>query len=230
MIEKTMLPASWQEAVGEELDQASFRELNRFLAMEYRDHTVFPPLRDIFHAFHYTGYRDVKVVILGQDPYHGPNQAHGMSFSVRPGVPVPPSLRNMYKELEADLGCPSPDHGYLLPWAKEGVLLLNTVLTVRQGEPKSHQKKGWERFTNRVMKALNEKETPVVFILWGADARKKAAMIDHHRHLILEAPHPSPLSAYRGFFGSRPFSKANAFLEENGRDPVNWCLSDQPDG
>ncbi|ADH98160.1 uracil-DNA glycosylase [Salisediminibacterium selenitireducens] len=230
MIERTMLPERWQEAVGEEVDQPYFRELARFLSEEYRENTVFPPATDIFNAFQWTDYQEVKVVILGQDPYHGPNQAHGMSFSVRPGVPVPPSLRNMYKELEADLGCPAVDHGYLAPWAEEGVLLLNTVLTVREGEPKSHQKQGWERFTNRVIESLNEKESPVVFILWGADARKKAAMIDHHRHLILEAPHPSPLSAYRGFFGSRPFSEANAFLKKNGRGPVNWCLPDQPDG
>lgn len=181
---------------------------------------------DIFNALHYTPFHKVKVVILGQDPYHGPNQAHGLSFSVKPGVPAPPSLKNIFKELHDDLGCTIPNHGHLVHWAKQGVLLLNTVLTVRQGQPQSHRGKGWENFTTRVIELLNEKDSPVVYILWGASAQAKQALIDTSKHFILKAPHPSPLSAHRGFFGSKPFSKTNRILEQQGQDPIDWQIPD----
>ncbi len=177
---------------------------------------------DIFNALHYTDFAKVKVVILGQDPYHGPNQAHGLSFSVNPGIAIPPSLKNIYKELADDIGCPIPNHGYLKKWAVEGVLLLNNVLTVRAGQAHSHKGQGWETFTDNVIKSLNQKETPVVYILWGAAAQKKQALIDMSKHFVLKSPHPSPLSAHRGFFGSQPFSKTNELLEKAGQQRIDW--------
>jgi uracil-DNA glycosylase len=179
---------------------------------------------DIYAALHLTGYEDTKAVILGQDPYHGPGQAHGLSFSVKPGVPAPPSLQNIFKELHDDLGCYIPNNGYLVKWAEQGVLLLNTVLTVRAHEANSHRGKGWEQFTDRVISLLNEREKPVVFILWGAPAQQKARFIDTSRHCVIRSPHPSPLSAHRGFFGSRPFSKANRFLREHGIEEIDWQI------
>lgn len=179
---------------------------------------------DIFNAFHYTSYSDTKVCIIGQDPYHGPGQAHGLCFSVKPEVKVPPSLQNIYKELKSDLGCTIPNHGYLKKWTEQGVLLLNAVLTVRAGQAASHRGKGWEQFTDYVIRQLNEREKPVVFMLWGNFAISKSDMITNSQHHIIKSPHPSPLSANRGFFGSRPFSKANAFLTENGFSPVDWQI------
>src|SRR5699024_2571304 len=191
---------------------------------EYQSHTIFPSMDDIYNALHYTPFHQVKVVILGQDPYHGPNQAHGLSFSVKPEVDVPPSLKNIYKELQADLGCAIPNHGYIVKWAKQGVLLLNNVLTVRSGQAHSHQGKGWETFTNQVITQLNEKDTPVVYLLWGAAAQKKQALIDTSKHYIIKSPHPSPLSAYRGFFGSKPFSRTNQLLKDNQLEPIDWQI------
>ena len=178
----------------------------------------------IFNALHYTSYADTKVLILGQDPYHEPGQAHGLSFSVQPNVPPPPSLVNIFKELETDLGCTVPNNGCLEPWARQGVLLLNTVLTVQAHRANSHRDKGWEIFTDKIISLLNQREKPVAFILWGSPARRKKAMITNPQHFIVESPHPSPLSAYRGFFGSRPFSKVNKFLESVGEEPINWQL------
>lgn len=179
---------------------------------------------DIFNALHYTAYKDVKVVILGQDPYHGPNQAHGLSFSVKPGVPAPPSLMNIYKELHDDLGCYIPNNGYLKKWADQGVMLLNTVLTVRAGQANSHKNMGWEHFTDRVISLLNEREDPIVFILWGKNAQSKLSIINNPKHFIIKSVHPSPLSANRGFFGSKPFSKANNFLVSIGKEPIDWQI------
>ena len=187
--------------------------------------TVYPPHDEVFAALHLTPFADVKAVILGQDPYHGPNQAHGLCFSVRRGVQVPPSLQNIFKEMEQDLGIAPPDHGCLEHWARQGVLLLNATLTVRRANAASHQRKGWETFTDEVLKAVNEKEDRVVFILWGASARKKKALVDTSRHVVIESPHPSPLSASSGFFGSHPFSRANAALVEAGREPIDWSLT-----
>jgi uracil-DNA glycosylase len=210
--------------LGDQLRQQYFRELERFVKDERRSHTIYPPEPDVFNAFKLTPYDTVKVLILGQDPYHGPGQAHGLAFSVRPGVTPPPSLRNILKELHDDVGCPKPKNGFLEPWARQGVLLLNAVLTVRAGEPNSHRGKGWERFTDAAIEAVNDKSGPVVFVLWGGPAQKKLALIDAKRHTVLKAPHPSPLSAKTGFFGSRPFSKVNAALEAAGHDPIDWCL------
>ncbi|WP_277630410.1 uracil-DNA glycosylase, partial [Atopococcus tabaci] len=191
--------------------------------------TVYPDMYHIWKAFEWTPYNKVKAVILGQDPYHGPNQAHGLSFSVQPGVKVPPSLKNIYKELESDLGIPPVDHGYLRSWAEQGVLLLNTVLTVRKGEPNSHRGKGWELVTDEVIQRLNEKETPVVFILWGNASIQKRELIDESKHYVLTSPHPSPFSARKGFFGSRPFSKTNELLQESGQEPIDWRLPEDPE-
>ncbi|MGM7634793.1 uracil-DNA glycosylase [Bacillus sp. Hm123] len=220
------LTNDWAELLQGEFEQPYYLQLQEFLKQEYATKTIYPNMYDIFNAFHFTPYKEIKVVILGQDPYHGPNQAHGLSFSVQPEVPLPPSLRNIFKELSQDVGCEIPTNGSLIPWAKQGVLLLNTVLTVRQGEANSHRKKGWERFTDRVIACINEREKPVIFILWGRPAQSKLALIDQSKHKIIQAPHPSPLSASRGFFGSRPFSQANDFLQELGETPVNWCLHD----
>ncbi|ALV21923.1 uracil-DNA glycosylase [Carnobacterium antarcticum] len=213
------------------LNQASltptYQKLRQFLAKEYQEETVYPAMDQIWEAFEWTPYHEVKVVILGQDPYHGPHQAHGLSFSVQPTVKVPPSLLNIYKELENDLGYPPVKHGYLKSWADQGVLLLNTVLTVRKGEAHSHRNKGWEQVTDMVIQKLSERETPMVFILWGSPSIKKRALIDEQKHTVITSPHPSPLSAYRGFFGSKPFSKANAALIQMGQEPINWQLPEE---
>jgi uracil-DNA glycosylase len=213
----------WNPILRAELDSPYFKELQQFIAAERAEHAVYPAKDEVFAALHLTPFADIKVLILGQDPYHGPGQAHGLCFSVRPGVPVPPSLLNIYKELNADLGCPIPKHGNLEVWARQGVLLLNATLTVRAHEAASHQGKGWERFTDAVIAAVNAKAEPVVFILWGAYARKKAALIDTSRHVVLESAHPSPLSATK-FFGTKPFSAANAALASMGKSPVDWCI------
>ncbi|GAE92374.1 uracil-DNA glycosylase [Gracilibacillus boraciitolerans JCM 21714] len=209
-----------------EFDKEYYLRLRDFLKQEYQHDTVYPNMYDIYNALNYTPFEKVKVVILGQDPYHGPNQAHGLSFSVKPEVDVPPSLRNIYKELQADIGCSIPNHGYLVKWAEQGVLLLNNVLTVRAGgQAHSHLGKGWEQFTDRVITSLNEKETPpVVYILWGAAAQKKQALINETKHYVIKSTHPSPLSAHRGFFGSKPFSKANELLKQNQITPIDWSL------
>lgn len=222
----SILKNDWADHLATEFDKPYYRNLRLFLIQEYREHTIYPDKYDIFNALHYTPYGETKVVILGQDPYHGPGQAHGLSFSVKPGVPAPPSLQNIFKELHTDLGCHIPNHGCLESWAKQGVLLLNTVLTVRQGVPNSHRGKGWEQFTDTVIARLNERKKPLVFILWGKHAQEKINLIDTNRHHILSSPHPSPFSANRGFFGSRPFSRANQFLEEIGSEPVNWQIPD----
>lgn len=212
----------WNPVLRTEFDKPYWAELQRFVAAERARTTVYPAHEDTFSALHRTPLAQVKVLILGQDPYHGPGQAHGLCFSVRPGVAQPPSLVNIFKELHADLGIEPPSHGSLQAWADAGVLLLNAVLTVRAGAAGSHAGKGWERFTDEVIATVNAKTEPVVFILWGAYARKKKALIDTSRHTIIESAHPSPLSAHNGFFGSRPFSRANAALVAAGREPVDW--------
>ena len=214
----------WDAVLGDEFEKPYYRQLRAFLKEEYTHHTVYPSMYDIFNALKTTPYSDVRVVLLGQDPYHGPGQAHGMCFSVRKGVEPPPSLVNIFRELQSDLGIEPPSDGELTPWAKSGVLLLNTVLTVRAGQPNSHRGKGWEIFTDRVIAEVNRSDRPTVFLLWGANAKAKMSMITNPRHLVLTAAHPSPLSAYNGFFGCRHFSKANEFLVRNGRPPVNWDL------
>lgn len=214
----------WQSILKEATDTESYQQLKKFLKEEYKEQDIFPEKKNIWTAFQLTDYVDVKVVILGQDPYHGPGQAHGLSFSVQPGVAIPPSLRNMYKELESDLGISPVNHGYLESWAKEGVFLLNNVLTVRSGQAHSHRGKGWEQVTDFAISSLNRRNEPIVFILWGAAAQKKSTLIDEEKHFILTAPHPSPLSSYRGFFGSKPFSQTNALLEASGQAPINWQL------
>lgn len=214
----------WDVLLGEEFDKEYYRKLRAFLKNEYAACRVYPDMYDIFNALKATSCSHAKVVILGQDPYHGPGQAHGMCFSVKPGVPKPPSLVNVFKELQADLGVDPPTDGHLIQWARQGVLMLNTVLTVREGSPNSHKGKGWEIFTDQVIRCLNERERPLVFFLWGANARAKKALITNPMHLILEAAHPSPLSAYNGFFGCRHFSKANAFLEAQGSENVDWKI------
>ncbi|MDF2962234.1 MAG: uracil-DNA glycosylase [Paenibacillus sp.] len=221
----SILKNDWAELLAPEFEKPYYAELRQFLKEEFRTQTIYPNMHDIFSALHLTSYSGTKIVILGQDPYHGAGQAHGLSFSVKPGVPAPPSLQNMFKELRDDLGCPVPNHGYLVDWAEQGVLLLNTVLTVREGMPNSHKGKGWERFTDRVIHHLNEREQPVVFILWGSHAGQKIELITNKRHHILRSVHPSPLSAHRGFFGSKPYSQANAFLRSIGSTEVNWQLS-----
>lgn len=214
----------WLVALKEEFRQPYYKKLFQTVNEEYRTRQIFPPADDIFNAFHLTPLHEVKVVILGQDPYHGTGQAHGLCFSVRPGVEIPPSLVNIYKELHDDLGCSIPNHGCLTKWAKQGVLLLNTVLTVRAHQANSHKGIGWEEFTDAAIRKLNEQDRPIVFILWGRPAQAKKTMLHNPKHLILEAPHPSPLSAYRGFFGSRPFSQANRFLEAQGIKPIDWQI------
>lgn len=214
----------WADILEDERKKEYYENLREWLKGEYEINTIYPSMHNIFNAFHYTAYHDVKVVLLGQDPYHGPNQAEGLSFSVKKGVNIPPSLRNMYKELQDDIGCPVPTHGSLVKWAEQGVLLLNTVLTVQDGKAHSHRGKGWERFTDRVISVLNEREKPVVFILWGKPAQGKQSLIDSSRHFIVKAPHPSPLSAHRGFFGSKPYSKTNEYLREQGMAEIDWCI------
>ena len=214
----------WDEILGEEFDKPYYQELRTFLDTEYRSRTVYPLPRYIYTALRLTSYQDTKVVILGQDPYHEPGQAHGLAFSVNKGIEIPPSLENIYKELHDDLGCSIPNHGCLTSWAKQGVLLLNAVLTVQAHRANSHKGKGWEQLTDTIIKKVNEKETPVVFILWGANARSKKQFITSQKHLVIESVHPSPLSAYNGFFGSKPFSKTNRFLEENGMQAIDWQI------
>ena len=214
----------WDEVLAGEFDQEYYKRIRYFLKQEYAEQTVYPPMEYIFNALRLTPYSSVKAVILGQDPYHGPGQAHGLCFSVQPGVKVPPSLQNIYKELKSDLGIEPPKDGTLTKWAKQGVLMLNTVLTVRAHQANSHRGMGWEQFTDAAIRILNEQDRPIVFILWGSPAQKKAQMLNNPKHLILKAPHPSPLSAYRGFFGSRPFSQTNEFLVKNGLEPIDWQI------
>lgn len=216
----------WLQPLQKEFKKPYYRKLYDTVKREYSTYQVFPPADDIFNAFHLTPLSEVKVVILGQDPYHNVNQAHGLCFSVQPTVEIPPSLENIYKELHDDLGCKIPNNGYLVKWAKQGVLLLNTVLTVRAHQANSHQNIGWEQFTDAVIEILDQQDRPMVFLLWGKPAQRKKAMLHNPNHLILEAPHPSPLSAYRGFFGCRHFSKTNQFLEEHGLTPIDWQIED----
>lgn len=218
------MPTDWNPLLRDQFDEDYWQELQGFVRAEREHHAVYPPHDEVFAALHLTPYADVKVLVLGQDPYHDTGQAHGLCFSVRRGVKTPPSLVNIFAELEADLGCPVPSHGNLDHWARQGVLLLNATLTVRAHQAASHQRKGWERFTDRVIEVVNDKPERVVFVLWGASARKKKALVDSSRHTIIESPHPSPLSAHRGFFGSKPFSRANDALREAGREPVDWCI------
>ncbi len=222
----SMIDNDWLSVLEPEFHKQYYRDLFTFVKSEY-DHTlVYPPANDIFNAFHLTPLSKVKVVILGQDPYHGDGQAHGLCFSVQKGVDIPPSLVNIYKELQDDLGCRIPNNGYLVKWAEQGVLLLNTVLTVRAHQAFSHQGHGWEEFTDAAIRGLNTQNRPIVFILWGKPAQQKKKMLTNPNHLILEAPHPSPLSAYRGFFGSKPFSKANDYLTAHGETPIDWQIED----
>ena len=214
----------WLEALQGEFKKPYYKKLFETVNEEYRTRQIFPPADDIFNAFHLTPLHKVKVVILGQDPYHNVGQAHGLCFSVKKGVDIPPSLVNIYKELHDDLGCYIPNHGNLEQWAEQGVLLLNTVLTVQAHHAMSHRGVGWEQFTDAVIKKVNSQNRPIVFILWGAPAQRKASMLNNPNHLILKAPHPSPLSAYRGFFGSKPFSKTNKFLEAGGVEPIDWQI------
>ncbi|MBD5105403.1 MAG: uracil-DNA glycosylase [Lachnospiraceae bacterium] len=214
----------WLEPLTPEFHKDYYKKLFTKIKEEYSTHVIFPPADDIFNAFHFTPLHQVKAVIIGQDPYHNVGQAHGLCFSVKPDVEIPPSLVNIYKELQDDLGCYIPNNGYLVKWAKQGVLMLNTVLTVRAHQANSHRGLGWEQFTDAAIEVLNKEDRPIVFILWGSPAQKKKAMLNNPNHLILEAPHPSPLSAYRGFFGSRPFSKTNAFLKEHGIEEIDWQI------
>ncbi|MEG3528315.1 uracil-DNA glycosylase [Bacillus paranthracis] len=219
---ENVLKNDWEPLLAPEFEKEYYRKLADFLKEEYSTHVVYPKKEDIFNALEYTSYENTKVVILGQDPYHGPNQAHGLSFSVQPGVKTPPSLLNMYKELRDEYGYDIPNNGYLVKWAEQGVLLLNTVLTVRQGEANSHKGKGWEHFTDRVIELLNEREKPVIFILWGRHAQAKKKLITNSNHHIIESVHPSPLSVRRGFFGSKPYSKVNTILANMGEREIDW--------
>ena len=221
---RQILKNDWNELLKDEFSKDYYLSLREFLKNEYTTKIIYPDKYDIFNALHYTSYKDVKIVILGQDPYHGPNQAHGLSFSVSPGVKIPPSLLNIYKELNSDLGCYIPNNGYLKKWADQGVLLLNTSLTVRAGEANSHKNKGWEIFTDKIISLINEKTDPVVFLLWGNNAINKKKLITNKQHLILSSTHPSPLSASRGFFGSKPFSKINKFLVSVNKAPIDWQI------
>lgn len=214
----------WDSILASEFKKEYFQKLQAFLEEEYERETIYPPREDVFNALKYSSFKNTKVVILGQDPYHEPGQAHGLCFSVNKGVKIPPSLVNIYKELEADLGIKAPDHGYLKDWAEQGVLLLNAGLTVRQGQANSHKGKGWETFTDHIVEALNDHAEPIVFILWGANAKAKQSLITNKEHFILTGAHPSPLSAWNGFFGGGYFSKANRFLEITGQKPINWEL------
>lgn len=214
----------WDRLLEGEFDKPYYQQLRSFLKTEYKAHTIYPDMYDIFNALKYTPYGKAKVLILGQDPYHEPGQAHGLAFSVKKGTEPPPSLKNIYKELSSDVGFIPPQHGELTKWAEQGVLLLNTSLTVRRSQANSHRGKGWEIFTDRVIELLNKRETPMVFMLWGNNAKAKAPLITNPRHLILTAPHPSPLSAFSGFFGCKHFSKCNEFLRSNGIEPIDWSL------
>ena len=220
----SMITNDWLEPLSSEFRKGYYSQLYNFVKDEYSKTVVYPPAEDIFNAFHFTPLKDVKVLLLGQDPYHNEHQAHGLSFSVQPEQDIPPSLVNIYKELHDDLGCYIPNNGYLKKWADQGVLLLNTVLTVRAHQANSHQGHGWEQFTDAVIQAVNAQDRPIVYMLWGAPARRKKAMLTNPKHLILEAPHPSPLSAYRGFFGCKHFSKANEFLKASGLEPIDWQI------
>lgn len=221
------IPRGWP-GLRSEREKPYYRALEAFIEAEYREHRIYPPAADVFRALELTSFRNVRVVLLGQDPYHGPGQAHGLAFSVRPGVTRPPSLRNLFRELHDDIDVPIPDHGTLTPWARRGVLLLNTVLTVREREPGSHAGAGWEEFTDAVLRRTAAKRSRVVFLLLGSHAQKKVRSVDLSSHAVVEAPHPSPLSARRGFFGSRVFSRTNALLTEAGRQPVDWSLPASP--
>ncbi|WP_024620474.1 uracil-DNA glycosylase [Metaclostridioides mangenotii] len=214
----------WDELLATEFEKDYYKDLRQFLIQEYSTRQIFPDMYNIFKALKHTSYKGTKVLILGQDPYHGDNQAHGLSFSVQPSVKTPPSLLNMFKELKDDLGCYIPNNGYLVPWTDQGVLLLNTALTVRAHEANSHKDKGWEIFTDKIISLLSEREDPVIFVLWGGNARSKVKLIDKSKHYILEGPHPSPLSAYRGFFGCKHFSRINNILAELGKEPINWQI------
>ena len=214
----------WESFLKDEYNKEYYQNLRNFLIKEYKTKVIYPNMYDLFNAIHLTSYKDVKVVILGQDPYHGKGQAHGLSFSVQKGVPTPPSLQNIYKELKSDLGCYIPNNGFLEKWSKQGVLLLNTVLTVEEGKPNSHKGIGWEIFTDKIISILNDKNDPIVFILWGKNAQSKENLITNKSHLIIKSPHPSPLSASRGFFGSKPFSKTNLFLKSVGKKEIDWQI------
>jgi uracil-DNA glycosylase len=221
-----MLSDEWQNALAPEFSKPYYKDLFEFVKDEYSKAVIYPPADDIFNAMHLTLLSKVKVMILGQDPYHGEHQAHGLSFSVLPKTDIPPSLQNIYQELHDDLGCDIPNNGYLKKWAEQGVLLLNTVLTVRAHQPNSHQGHGWEKFTDAIIQAVNAQDRPIVYMLWGKPAQSKIPMLKNPKHLILKAPHPSPLSAYRGFFGCKHFSQANTFLKENGQEPIDWQIED----
>ncbi|MCR5418642.1 MAG: uracil-DNA glycosylase [Lachnospiraceae bacterium] len=218
------LTNAWENAMRPEFSKPYYKALFQKVKEEYSKYQVFPPSSEVLSAFELTPLDQVKVVIIGQDPYHGDGQAHGLCFSVKPGIDIPPSLKNIYQELHDDLGCYIPNNGYLVKWAKQGVLMLNTVLTVRAHMANSHRGIGWEQYTDAAIRILNQQDRPIVFILWGSPAQQKAKMLDNPKHLILKAPHPSPLSAYRGFFGSKPFSQTNAFLEKNGLTPIDWQI------
>lgn len=219
-----LISNDWLPALQDEFQKEYYIKLRETVIKEYKSRLIFPESQDLFNAFHLTPLESVKVVILGQDPYHNIGQAHGLCFSVKPGIEIPPSLVNIYKELQDDLGCYVPNNGYLVKWAKQGVLMLNTVLSVRAHQANSHRGIGWEQFTDAAIKILNEQDRPIVFILWGKPAQMKKQMLNNPKHLILEAPHPSPLSSYRGFFGSKPFSKTNAFLTKNGLKEIDWQI------
>lgn len=214
----------WAKELNNEFKKQYYAELYKFVRAEYSSRIIYPPADDIFNALHFTPLKDVKVVILGQDPYHEPNQAHGLCFSVLPENPAPPSLQNIYKELQSDMGCYIPNNGYLKKWAEQGVLMLNTVLTVRAHVANSHAGKGWEQFTDAIINAVNVQDRPIVYLLWGRPAQKKEIMLNNPKHLVLKAPHPSPLSAYSGFFGCRHFSQTNEFLKKNGIEPIDWQI------
>ncbi|HLP89778.1 MAG TPA: uracil-DNA glycosylase [Nostocaceae cyanobacterium] len=223
---KHQLPSSWQDILADEFEQPYFSKLQEFVNEERQNHTVFPAEKDVFSAFELTPYENVNVLLLGQDPYHDDNQAHGLCFSVKPGIKPPPSLVNMYKELKEDVGFSIPNHGYLVSWAKQGILMLNAVLTVRAHKPNSHKNQGWEKFTDGVIKKVNEKTDPVVFVLWGGYAQKKLKLIDSNRHCVIQSAHPSPLSARNGFFGSKPFSAINSALCSFGKPEIDWQILD----
>lgn len=214
----------WDEILKGEFEKTYYLKLREFLKEEYKNNIIYPDMHDIFNALKYTSYKDTKVLILGQDPYHGENQAHGLAFSVKPGVKTPPSLLNMYKELNSEFECFIPNNGFLVPWTKQGILLLNTALTVRAHEANSHKGKGWETFTDHIIETLNLRENPVIFVLWGNNARSKKKLIDANKHYIIESAHPSPLSASRGFFGSKPFSQVNDILIKLGKEPIDWQI------
>ncbi len=222
---KNIFENDWQELLEPEFEKEYYQNLRKFLIHEYKTQTVYPPMNDLFNALHYTAYKDVKVVILGQDPYHGPHQAHGLCFSVMKGVKTPPSLVNIYKELARDLKCSIPNHGYLVSWAKQGVLMLNTVLTVRAASANSHRNMGWEQFTDKIIELLNQRDEPIIFMLWGNPAQTKGKLITGKHHLILKSTHPSPLSAHRGFLGCGHFSTANNFLISCGKEPIDWQIT-----